>query len=593
MKCKARVRVGLAVLGLCAVVGLLPARAQAQGDTYYSWMDRNDPYHNYCTSASQLVRLGDGNIAVEGNYALKADGTVWFVVYDGALLDEQLFLDRVPGVADIVQLNASGGSYAIKRDGTVVSWSQSHKPETWATRRVETVPGLTGIVAVVGEASPMALKSDGTVWVWGVDLVGAESTTNRSTPVQVPGLTNVTGIGAVGDAPGWDRYIRYALKLDGTVWAWGYGYFGNGTLYPKSAPQLTPVLVQNLSGIGVRAICGEMSDSYTGSAIKNDGTALAWGGSAPTPVPLCGKPGTPLEGVTKIECGRALKTGGTVSVYSALIQDNGFADGLSGITDISMAGFLRHESPIEVGAQIVSVPEGGTATMTVRLGAVPTGVRTVNVTRVSGDLDLTVAVGASLTFTPANWDVWQTVTLAAAEDADTRFGMANFEVGELGYVAGAVVVNVFEVDNDATGASALWTWGANDYGQLGDGTRTTRLSPVRVFRDIVSVAGGLSHSVAVDLTGKVWSWGWNYMGTLGVGDLEALKLQPTLANITNVTVVDADNVRNSYFPTLALKTDGTVWKTQNSCPSCITFIPQSGLSDIIGIGSGGTLGVAL
>ncbi len=39
----------------------------------------------------------------------------------------------------------------------------------------------------------------------------------------------------------------------------------------------------------------------------------------------------------------------------------------------------------------------------------------------SGDADLTV-ISADLTFTPANWDLWQLVTVAAAEDADRVSG---------------------------------------------------------------------------------------------------------------------------------------------------------------------------
>jgi alpha-tubulin suppressor-like RCC1 family protein len=62
-------------------------------------------------------------------------------------------------------------------------------------------------------------------------------------------------------------------------------------------------------------------------------------------------------------------------------------------------------------------------------------------------------------------------------------------------------------------------WGANDYGQLGDGTTQTRLAPVAVksglsFRQI---AGGASHACAVTGEGVAYCWGAGGAGQLGDG----------------------------------------------------------------------------
>jgi len=60
--------------------------------------------------------------------------------------------------------------------------------------------------------------------------------------------------------------------------------------------------------------------------------------------------------------------------------------------------------------------------------------------------DITVQSGASIAFTPENWDAWQTVTLAAAEDGDTAKGVATItcSAAELE----DVMVTATEIDND-------------------------------------------------------------------------------------------------------------------------------------------------
>jgi alpha-tubulin suppressor-like RCC1 family protein len=56
-------------------------------------------------------------------------------------------------------------------------------------------------------------------------------------------------------------------------------------------------------------------------------------------------------------------------------------------------------------------------------------------------------------------------------------------------------------------------------GQLGDGTTTPRYTPVQVtnLTNVIAVAGGDSHSLALKSDGTVWAWGYNYYGQLGDG----------------------------------------------------------------------------
>ena len=75
-----------------------------------------------------------------------------------------------------------------------------------------------------------------------------------------------------------------------------------------------------------------------------------------------------------------------------------------------------------------------------------------------------------------------------------------------------------------TVAGDLWGWGLNDWGQLGLGDREGRFMPVQILwfarRDIViaQVECGDRHTLALDNQGRLYAWGLNSNGQLGLGD---------------------------------------------------------------------------
>ena len=81
----------------------------------------------------------------------------------------------------------------------------------------------------------------------------------------------------------------------------------------------------------------------------------------------------------------------------------------------------------------------------------------------------------------------------------------------------------------------LWLWGRNDYGQLGQGDRTNRSSPVQVgsLTNWRLVAGGGSHTAAVKTDGTLWSWGQNYYGQLGQGNITDYSSPVQVGSLTN------------------------------------------------------------
>jgi alpha-tubulin suppressor-like RCC1 family protein len=105
------------------------------------------------------------------------------------------------------------------------------------------------------------------------------------------------------------------------------------------------------------------------------------------------------------------------------------------------------------------------------------------------------------------------------------------------------------------------TWGAGYVGQLGDGGRAASTTPVTVrgLTDVVSVAGGEAHSLALQANGSVWAWGYNESGQLGKdtsSSIERTMLSELPVTVSGLT--DVVSVAGGGDHSLALKADGSV-----------------------------------
>jgi alpha-tubulin suppressor-like RCC1 family protein len=100
--------------------------------------------------------------------------------------------------------------------------------------------------------------------------------------------------------------------------------------------------------------------------------------------------------------------------------------------------------------------------------------------------------------------------------------------------------------------STLWSFGINDYGQLGDATRKARLSPLQVGSNVVVVAAGVKQSLFIKADGTLWGMGDDSTGSLGTG-FSGNYLLPTLI------AGDMAAASASQSFSLVLKCDGTLW----------------------------------
>ncbi|MBI3775202.1 MAG: hypothetical protein HY273_06560, partial [Gammaproteobacteria bacterium] len=358
------------------------------------------------------------------------------------------------------------------------------------------------------------------------------------TPSQVPidpicaGSSPIVGTTAKV-AAGFNHTL--SLRKDGTVWAWGnnlYGQLGDG----NTTDSAVPVQVVGLSG--VTAISAGLNKSL---ALKSDGTVWIWGiyttarqsnGMAigtSTPMQVNG-----LSGVTAIAGGGehnlALKSDGTVWAwgYNANGQlGNGTSEnsdvpvqvtGLAGVSAIA-AGYLHSLAMKADGSIWVWGPNGDGA-----LGNGSTAIRQTTPSQVVG-LSGVIALAAGYQYTVAlksDGTVWawgsnvygQMGTGTASPGVPRTIPAQVAGVSEIVALA-AGEGHVLAVKADAS----VIGWGYNLSGQLGDGSTVTPrpLTPTSGLNSVVQVAAAWNQSFAVKSSGHVCSWGSNTTGQLGSG----------------------------------------------------------------------------
>jgi alpha-tubulin suppressor-like RCC1 family protein len=242
----------------------------------------------------------------------------------------------VPGLEWPYELVAGGRHSLARFAGVVHSWGANDFGQIGnggsaavLSPTAITTPGDVTTMAA-GRDHSVVVLADGTAWSWGHNGEGqlGDGTTNDSNvPVQVSGLTNVV---AVFSGPASDH--TFAVKNDGSIWAWGRnvsGQLGNAT---TSAYEAAPVAV---SLVGAASLAAGAEHSV---ALMPDRTVRTWGdntagqlgeGTGPgrsTPEQLDG-----VTGVLMISTGREHTL--AVTSNSAVLAWGGNGFGQSGHTD--------------------------------------------------------------------------------------------------------------------------------------------------------------------------------------------------------------------------------------------------------------------
>ena len=354
---------------------------------------------------------------------------------------------------------------------------------------------LAGTRISAGFAHTCVLTSAGGVKCWGLNAYGELGNgggplSTALTPVDVVGLKS--GFKAVSAG----GQHTCALTTGGGVKCWGQnevGQLGNGTTTPTNGRTPVPANVAALrAGVNATAAgSGHTCALTSGGGVKCWGAGYASGSKTPTSTPV-DIPGLP-SGVTAITAGFdqscALTSGGGAKCWGWNI------DGQLGNGSTAYS-----YTPVDVVG-------------------LTSGVRAI-----SAGLSFTCAVTTGGGAKCWGWN----------EDGQLGNGSRSVYPGAtpidvIGLTSGVSAITAGGHHTCALmGSGGVKCWGSNEYGQLGNGSRTSSTTPVDVsgLRSGVSaISAGFAHTCALMRGGGVKCWGYNY-GRLGNGSREELSTKP-------------------------------------------------------------------
>jgi alpha-tubulin suppressor-like RCC1 family protein len=532
------------------------------------------------------VRIGTANdwVFISAGYghtlALKANGTLWAwgwnsfgVLGDGTgsdrLLPVQIGSDKTWAFV------SAGGfhSMAITANGELWTWGRNDFGQLGdGTTTFKNFPIQVGTdnrwaFVSAGGYHSIAIHANGSLWAWGDNTygqLGDGTTTGRSSPVRIGLRNDWVWVPAGG-------YYTMGQRVDGTIWAWGnngFGQLGDNTFTAKSVP----------TQIGSERQWVAIAAHDHSLGLKSDGTLWAWGAnrsgelgngetiSRRTPVQIAAHPkDTWLSAAGGIHFSVGITSEGTLwswgynqfgQLGDGTTEDKALPVQIGTANDwVTVSGGYLHGLAIKADATLWAWGDNGWG----QLGDGST-LRKLAPVQIGSDSDWAAVAGSALYH-----------TLALKADG-TLWGWGRNDLGQLGLGTTStreVTPVLIGSDTDWVAIAAgghhslalkadgtLWAWGLNDYGQVGDGTVTTRTSPVQIGTDTSwrLISAGYIHSVARKANGTLWVWGGNHQGELGLGDFTARPTPTQVGTDNDWTAIVGKNDTSH-----AIKSSGVLW----------------------------------
>lgn len=301
--------------------------------------------------------------------------------------------------------------------------------------------------SVAGFDQTIAVKTNNTLWAWGRGSEGqlgnGTTTVIVSTPVQIGSLTNWSKSTA-------SYQLSFAIKTDGTLWAWGSdadGALGTGDLTNYSSP----VQIGSQSYWSDIEAASNVTDGRHVVAIGNSGRLYSWGTN------LFGQLGLndTIDYSSPVQVGSltnwSIVAKGPWGLFNLAIKTNGSLwaiGGYNGSGQLALGDTTERSSPIQIGSLTTWA-------------------------KVSKGNDYAAAIKTDGTL----W-TW-------GGNASGQLGLGNttnysspVQVGSLTNWKDVICTerSTYAIKTDGT----IWSWGYNTSGELGLGNTTALSSPAQI-----------------------------------------------------------------------------------------------------------------
>lgn len=400
-----------------------------------------------------------------------------------------------------------------------------------------------------GSDHTIFLKSDGTVWGAGFNTSGQLGDGTKSTRVEVVQATDVEWNGKLKDVVRIETGLHHtiALKKDKTAVGWGYNNYGQ--LGVTATPQPVPInmaysdgsIIENITNIGCNQygtyIETESKETEETEEIEVIGAGLNTSGE----LGINSKTTVKVFNVIKDTDGVSY-LGNVASLGQAWLTHYGYAmdDGKVKITGIGTSG--QHGNGWISNSIAPTEIEGGELSAE-KMYEINVGEKILPKVTVVPNFNLNLPKDEDFIPGTLRYESLDEEIATVAEDG-TITGVSTGSTGIMVYdddkeLEGIIYVIVGKRDfkniekivsglehtallkSDGT----VWTWGNNQYGELGNGEIANKIcqEPTQVLgingegylTDVVDIAAGDCFNVALLKSGEVVAWGWNAPGTLG------------------------------------------------------------------------------